>query len=136
MAEITPAQLRKIHALGRERGIDSETLHAHVHTLTKKDSIKSLTIREAVKVIDSLQGSAKTVSGMITDKQKNFILGLAKDIGWMDEDGAPDEERLLMFIRERFQVEQMKWLTSHKASQIIEALKAMRARKDKEDEVI
>ena len=38
MSKITPAQLRKIYALSKERGIDNDTLHAIVYKLTKKDN--------------------------------------------------------------------------------------------------
>jgi hypothetical protein len=53
---------------------------------------------------------------------------MAKDIGMVDEYGKLDENRLLGFIREKFQVERFEWLTSSKASQVIEALKAMNKR--------
>lgn len=128
MHGITQAQLRKIYALSRERGIDSETLHAHVNALTKKASLKSLTIAEAVKVIDSLEGKAATTPGMMTAAQERYIMGMMKDMGWTDENGLPDMNRLQGFVRERFKVEHVKWLTSSKASQVIEAFKAMKAR--------
>lgn len=138
MQNITPAQMRKIHALSRERGIDNDVLHAHVLMLVKRNSLKELTIVEAVKVIDSLSGDDKdkAVEGMMTAKQKKYIDGLLKDIGWTDKNGRPDQERLSAFISERFHISQMQWVTSKKASEVIEALKAMKSRKNKEDKAV
>ena len=53
MTGITPAQKRKIHVLARNNGMDEELLHLYVSRLTQKDSIRNLTIMEAVTVIDA-----------------------------------------------------------------------------------
>lgn len=139
MRTITSAQLRKIHVLSRERGLDDGELHVFIENLTKKDSLKTLSIAEAIKVIDSLEGKQAAPAGMITAGQEKFIIGLLKDIGWIEIDGRPDIDRFNDFIRERFNVHRMKWLSSCKASQVIEALKAMSNRKKsahKEEAVI
>lgn len=129
MHKITPAQLRKIHALARARGIDGDTLHSHVYGLAKKESLKLLTIREAVKVIDSLAGEGgRAPAGMMTGKQRRHIDGLLIGLGWTDADGAPDWSRLAGFARERFGIVHMNWVTAKAASQIIEGLKAIKAR--------
>ena len=48
MSKITPAQCRKIYALAKERGIDDETLHAHIYSVVKNESIYELSIVQAV----------------------------------------------------------------------------------------
>lgn len=128
MQAITPAQLRKIHVLAREKGLDNDMLHSVVFKLTAKESLKKLSIIEAVKLIDDLEGTKQTTAGMITEKQKNFIKGLAKDLGWVDASGEVDEKRLNKFINERFNILNIAWLTTKVASQVIEALKAMKNR--------
>jgi len=42
MKKITAAQIRKIHAISRERGIDDDLLHEHTRMLTGKESLKEL----------------------------------------------------------------------------------------------
>lgn len=132
MQKISAAQLRKIHVLSKERGLDDDLLHACVYSITRRSSLKDLNIAEAVKVIDTLEGKSKTADGMMTDKQRKFINGLLKEIGWVDEAGRADERRLLLFAREKFKVDRIEWLDVKKASQIIEALKAMKERMGKE----
>lgn len=122
MRGITPAQIRKIHILARERGIDNDTLHAHIYTITKKDSIKELSIREAVKVIDSLSGNE---DNRMTFKQKIFIFRLAKELGWIDENDEVDTDTLRGFIKKQVNVPTEEWLTKQQASLVIEGLKAI-----------
>ncbi|MGL4791892.1 MAG: hypothetical protein ACRCW1_10820, partial [Anaerotignaceae bacterium] len=73
MKNLTVAQLRKIHILAKERGLDNEMLHAHIFNLTQKDSIKALSVAEAIKVIDGLEDRGNR----ITFKQQRYIEGLA-----------------------------------------------------------
>lgn len=56
MNKVTTAQQRKIHALARELGMDDDLLHEYVSMLTEKQSLKDLTVMEAVKVIDAMEG--------------------------------------------------------------------------------
>lgn len=96
MTKITTAQCRKIHALARERGIDSDTLHAHVYSLTNKESLKNLSIAEAIKVIDILSG---TNTSRITYRQKDFLLKLCIKLNWTDENGNADNKTLRNFVK-------------------------------------
>lgn len=132
MSGITPAQLRKIHALSRERGLDDESLHNVCYALTKKDSLKKLTIREAIALIDSLTGHKVSTDGRMTDSQRKYIFGLLKEVGWTDDEGQPSQERFMGFVREKFKVEKEQWITKTIASNIIEALKAMKERREAE----
>ena len=135
VSKVTPAQMRKIYALSRERNLDSDMLHSHIFALTGKDSIKELSISEAIKIIDSLEGHKTNTPGMMTERQLKLIKGLAKDIGWTDEKGRVDMDRLSGFITERFNIAHINWVNSRTAGQIIEALKAMKNRKKKEETV-
>ncbi len=130
-AGITASQMRKIHASARERGMDNDLLHIHVATLTGKDSLKELTIHEAVQVIDSLEGKGTKEPGGMTWKQLYFIQSLAKELGWVTEAGKVDDKRLNGFISKRFGVDHYRWLSRSMASKVIEGLKNIR--KEQED---
>lgn len=124
-AGITASQMRKIHASARERGMDNDLLHIHVETLTGKDSLKELTIHEAVQVIDSLEGKGTKEPGGMTWKQMSYIQALAKELGWVTEVGKIDDKRLNGFISKRFGVDHYRWLSRSTASKVIEGLKNM-----------
>lgn len=118
----TSAQLRKIHVLAGERGIDNDTLHTHVFNITKKKSLKELSITDAVKVIDSLKGSEY---GRMTWRQKRFIFSLARQLRWLDENGSVDIKVLRSFIKRQTGMPTEEWLTQKAASEVIEAMKAI-----------
>lgn len=122
MTKITTAQCRKIHALARERGIDSDTLHAHVYSLTNKESLKNLSIAEAIKVIDSLSG---TDTSRVTYRQKDFMFKLCIKLNWTDENGNADNKTLRSFAKNQTGVPDINWLTKKQASKVIEAMKAI-----------
>lgn len=125
--QITSKQIAKIYALSKEMGVDSDLLHELVAAETGKDSIRKLTVPEAILIIDRLQGNSAP-KGMASARQKRFIEGLLKDIGWVLEDGAPDIARLEGLLKSKFGTESYNWLTVKKASEVIEALKDMKAR--------
>ena len=135
MSKITDARRRRIFKLSSERGLDNETLHAHVFMLTGKTSLRDLSIRDSDLVIDSLKSDSKRVRGRITEKQRQYMEGLAKELGWIDDNGKLDNKRLSSFIEIRFKVSAIEWLTEKKASEVIEALKAMKNRKIKEEAI-
>lgn len=128
MKKITPAQNRKIYMLAREKGIDNDTLHAHIFNIAKKDSIKELTIVEAVMVIDSLSGNEQ---GKMTFRQRSYIMKLAKELKWVTESGKVDTAALRSFIRNQVDVPVEQWLTQKQASVVIDGMKAI-LKKDKE----
>lgn len=126
MTPISAAQMRKIHVIAREQGMDNDLLHIYVENVTGKDSLKKLDVREAVKVIDGLTRKASGDGGnWMTRKQSQYIADLMKKLGWVDDDGKPDYKRLDGFCKKRFSVESHKWLTSSMASKVIEGLKNM-----------
>ena len=128
MTKATASQIRKIHALANEVGIDNDTLHSHIYNITKKKSIKELNITDAINVIDSLQTSEK---GRMTWKQRRFIFSLASQLKWVDEKGMPDEKIITGFVKKKANVISIDWLTQKQASVVIDAMKAI-LKKDKE----
>lgn len=127
---ITAAQIKKIHASARERGMDSDLLHEHIYMLVKKDSIKILTREEAAKVIDSLEGKPYSGEAHMSQKQGWYILSLAKKLGWTDETGKVDKKRLDGMCEKYAKISRYDWLTRRGASDMIEALKNMASRMD------
>ena len=131
MIKITPSQRRKIFALSREQNIDSEDLHAFVYKITRKKSLKTLTIHEAIKVINSLSGEKYTYPGTMSDGQYNHLEALAEGLGWLDASGKTDTERLDGFILSVAKVSKLEWVSTKGASDAIEAFKAMKRREQK-----
>lgn len=130
---ISAGQMRKIYALARERGMDNDLLHAHVQTLTGKDSMKDLTMPEGIRIIESLEGKPSELKGQIkaSFRQMQYIYGLMKQLGWVTDTGEPDMERLDRFLQSPkagINLGSHKWLTKTKASKLIEALKSMAER--------
>lgn len=129
-AAVTASQMRKIHVLARDHGMDSDLLHVHVHTVTGKDSLRDLSLGEAAKVIDSLERGA---SDRMTWKQRYLVDRLLVELGWMDGQGKPDYRRLDGFCSKRFGVDSHEWLTRALASKVIEGLKNMAQEKEDRD---
>ncbi len=129
---VTYDQIKKIYAAARERGMDNDLLHEHMEMLLHKTSIKELTKREAVMLIDSLEGKAASGQDHATGRQMQYIFGLMKELGWMTEEGKPDLDRLNRFLQSEkagFRLSDYRWLKKGTASDLIEALKAMAVRK-------
>lgn len=136
---ITGAQIKKIYALARERGMDTDLLHAHMETLVRKDSVAKLTVSEGIRLIDSLEGKPGQPKGeeKASWKQLQFIFGLMKKLEWINPDGTPDTDRLDRFLQSPkagINLGSYQWLTRTKASKLIEALKSMSAREESKPE--
>lgn len=127
---VTYEQIKKIHVLANERGMDNDLLHEHMEMLVGKSSIRALTKQEAITLIDSLEGKAgnRNVKDRATARQLHYIYGLMKELGWTTEEGKLDLDRLNRFLRSDkagFNLEDYRWLDIGTASNLIEALKAM-----------
>ncbi|MCL2618156.1 MAG: regulatory protein GemA [Defluviitaleaceae bacterium] len=125
MSAMSDAQRRKIFKLKAEHGLDDDTLRAYIHSLVGKSGLKELTMREAIQVIDALAGTKANAPGRISCKQQKYLEGLAKQYGWVSEDGEPDMQRLNGWLEKRYKVSSVLWLTQRNASDAIEGLKAM-----------
>lgn len=134
---ITAAQIRMIHALARETGLDADTLYTIAHSVSGKESLRALTRSQAARLIDRLQvlaGKAKDIPDRASQAQQNYIHALAREMGW-----AEDPKRLRRFLETRAGVSDVRFLSIRAAGQVIEALKAIRdggraeRRKDEEE---
>ena len=133
MAKISAAQQRKIHVIARELGMDDDLLHEYVEMLTDKTSLKELSVIEAVKVIDGLEGKKGYANGdRASYRQSSYIRILMQQLGWIDENGEPDKKRLDGFVRKQYGIDDSRWMTRKVASKVIEALKSLVDRQRKE----
>lgn len=131
--KITQGQMKKIHALMKEIGMDDDLLHEYVYMLTEKKSLKELSINDAARVIDGMMGKKGYAQGdRISYRQEQFIFTLMKKMGWTDSDGKPDIKRLNGFIRKQYGIEDYRWTTRAIASKVIEAFKELGGRKEKQ----
>ena len=123
---ITPQQMRCIYALARSGGLDNDALHAVVENGTGKDSIKTLTLQDAKKVIDQLKRlTGQETTGPYnrpTKEQVGLIYGLAAKLGWAD-----DPTRLRAWLEKRYGVSHPRFLDEASTRNCIEAMKAMLA---------
>ena len=129
MNPASAAQKRKIYSLARESGMDNDLLHSYIETLVHKDSVRKLTISEAIRVIDGLSGkdvrSLNPKKDSMSYAQKRYLSSLAIKLGWTEYDGSLNEKRLNGFCRSQYNVLYWTCLTRSKACKAIEALKKM-----------
>lgn len=113
--------LKRLFAAAREQGVDKDMLHELAMSEFKKDSLKKLTDRQGLALIDRLGGKKLyygSARGMATDRQKRYILYLAHSIGWGD-----NPARLAGFMKKYAGTEDLNRLTFSRASSIIEGMK-------------
>lgn len=129
---VTYGQIKKIYAAAGELGMDNDLLHEHMEMLLHRSSIRQLTKKEAVRLIDSLEGKAVSGQDHVTGRQMRYIYGLMKELEWLTEEGKPDLDRLNRFLQSEksgFRLSDYRWLKKGTASDLIEALKSMVERK-------
>lgn len=126
MRKITAAQNRKVHMLAAQLGMDDDLLHEFVEMLTAKKHISGLTVMDAVKVIDGLEGKKNYAGGShISERQKRYIFFLMKQVGWTDAAGEPDLKRLDGFVKKQYGIDSHRFMDRKTASNVIEFMKDM-----------
>ncbi len=120
---MTEKQRKLLFVLAKQQGMDTELLHSYVEAQTGKQSITEITTQEAKALLDGLQEKKLTVKGQITEKQFNYIKGLAGNLGW-------NEKTLNQFIEKQYGISNVCWLSSKQAAKVIEGLKSIQE-KDK-----
>lgn len=125
----SPEQLRMLYGLARKAGLDDDLLHARCLAVTGVAHLSLLTVAQAGRLIDNMQGRAVIRRPMddrpldrASQSQINVILGIARKMGWLP---GGDKARLNGFLRARVGVERLDWLTPEQAVKTTEALKAM-----------
>lgn len=118
-----------------ELSLTDEELHLLVSAQTGKDSIRQLNQRELATVIGVLgdmkssvrNGDRKTRGNTGTDHQRKKIYKLAEILGW------DKTARINGFCKRMFKISCVEWLTYEQCSTLIEALKKMVERKEKQN---
>ncbi|HUV59811.1 MAG TPA: phage protein GemA/Gp16 family protein [Desulfatiglandales bacterium] len=137
--KITGKQLKMIWTLARQLGMDNELLHEMVFNVVGKDSLKKLTVPEAIGIIDGLIDDGARVRRkrikrlrvgpnvieLLTGKQIRLIEYLVDQLGWNNPN------QLTGFNRRVIKKERI--CTKQEASKIIEGLKAMVNRKGRKE---
>ncbi|MCD9025766.1 regulatory protein GemA [Cohnella silvisoli] len=132
MEMINADQRRKIFGLQKQYRIEKDDLYSIVEQISGNRSISALSKEQAIKVIDriaKLSGEIKKPNRehRANDAQIGKIRKLEKELRW---DGDP--KRLQGFMGRVVGVERPVWLTPQQASKVIEALKAMKTRADRQ----
>ena len=134
-----PASLRTLWGLAKspELRLTDEDLHGLVYRETGKESMRTLTQGEVDKLARVLQnmkdGVKRDVNSKRTDeggdprtvRQRRKIYTLTEALGWNN-----DNRRINGFVKRMTHVDRIEWLTPAQADKVIEALKAMVARKE------
>lgn len=147
MAAINAQQIKKIYAIGNslgivERGNDEDDLHAMVSAMTGKDSIKTLTYREAEDIIARLQhqqgGAAPRKSnrqhperaGGVTSGQQKKAWALMYQLQSYDQapNATPLGERLCAIIKKELGIDARTqnpfiWMDFKAGNKLLEVLK-------------
>lgn len=121
-----------------ELGMTDEELHLLVLSHTGKDSIKQLNKRELGVMVSVLAGMKDSntkgakkrkhqTGNPATVNQRKKVYKLAEELGWTKK------ARINGFCRRMFGVESVDWLNYMQCSDLIEALKSMVERMEKED---
>jgi phage gp16-like protein len=121
--------------------LSDEDLYSIIYRETGKDSMRKLTQKEINKVCsvlselkDSVKGRGKdkrTDAGgnTLTIRQRKKIYKLTEELGWNNNNA-----RINGFVKKMFKVERLEWLDDEQCSRLIEMLKSMVKRKEKNDE--
>ena len=90
--KVTSAQLKAIFALSRRLGMDMEDLHGMAYRISGTDSLRTLSGREAGRMIEELkmrcgQPAIKVGggAGRATEAQQRKIFRLTCELGWNDQ---------------------------------------------------
>lgn len=133
------AGIRKLWAIAKspDLKLTDEELHLLVEAYTGKESIKKLS-QDELSIMFSVLNSMKSVSLKQTEKsrkqtrgntgtrnQRRKIYKLCEELGW------EKQSRINGMCRKMFQVESVEWLNYQQCSKLIEALKSMASRKEK-----
>jgi hypothetical protein len=121
-------QKKAIWTAAKGKGLSKDDVYSVIMGIAKKERMTELTYVEAAKVLDKINNRKygnTGASGKISVNQIGMIKDLAISLEW-------NEIRLNGFIKSRYKIEHINWLSTRQASSCIEALKSMIKRKELE----
>ena len=131
----TAYQIKKIHTLKNVLGLDDD-LYREMLMPFKACSSKELSYLSAIDFIEILENTAVTLNcwvknpkkyenlkrdNMATPAQMRMIEGLWREISYFDNDDFA-KKSLRKFLKSKFKVDDIKFLTKAKASKVIQAI--------------
>lgn len=135
----TTFQIRKIHTLKNIIGLDDELYREMLMSFDVQTS-KNLTYTEAIILIDILEDKAIAlnrwkkkpkkyedlyrIDKMATQSQLRMIEGLWREICYFDNDIFATKS-LRKFLKSKFKIDDVMFLTKAKASKVIQGIKGM-----------
>lgn len=131
------ASIRTLWGIAKspELGMTDEDLHALVYRETGKESIRKLSqgeLNKVARILQNLKDAARRPGqGKRTDEGgdprtvelRRKVYHLMKELGW-------SENQVNGLARRMFGIERIEWLTPGQCGKLVEALKAILARKD------
>lgn len=133
MKMITKTEIKVLYSVASKHGLaghdHDDDLHLIIYNMFGKDSVKKLTENQYKKVlryIDNLTNSTK--NGMITSKQKKYVMGLMQQLVKINPSSATLEERLARIVHKHLgntaiPQDPLIWVTKKQAQVLIVILK-------------
>lgn len=136
----TATQIRKIHTLVNVIGLDDDLYREMLMSFGVQSS-KNLTYTEAIILTEILEDKAvalnrwqkqpkkyedlKRTEKMATQSQLRMIEGLWREICYFDNDDFA-KKSLRKFLKTKFKIDDVMFLTKNKASKVIQAITGMK----------
>lgn len=136
----TATQIRKIHTLVNVIGLDDDLYREMLMSFGVQSS-KKLTYTEAIILTEILEDKAvalnrwqkqpkkyedlKRTEKMATQSQLRMIEGLWREICYFDNDDFA-KKSLRKFLKTKFKIDDVMFLTKNKASKVIQAITGMK----------
>lgn len=133
MKMISKSEIKKLYAVASIYGLvgrdHDDDLHLIIYNMFKKESVTELTRKEYIKTLDyiySLTNSAE--NGMITSKQKKYVMNLMQKLAKVSPSKCSLNERLAGIINKHFNItayskEPLIWVSKKNAQKLIVILK-------------
>ena len=143
----TTSQIRKIHTLKNFIGLDDDLYREMLMTFGVQSS-KNLTDTEAGIFIEVLEAKAEKFEdwvkrpkkyadlyrdeNMATQAQLRYIEGLWKEVAYFDDEDF-NKKSLRKFLKSKFKIDDIMFLTKAKATKVIQGIKGMKASLEKKN---
>lgn len=133
MKMISKTQIRVLYAVASVHGLvghdHDDDLHLIIYNMFKKESIKDLTEKEYIETLDYIYNLTNhSIDGMITIKQKKYVMDLMRKLVKISPSKASINERLTGIVNKHFSItayskDPLVWVTKKNAQKLIVILK-------------
>lgn len=133
MKMISKAEIRKLYAVASNCGLvgrdHDDDLHIIIYNKFKRESVTDLTKKEYIETLDYIYNLTNhSINGMITSKQKKYVMGLMQQLVEINPSSATLEERLARIVHKHLgntaiPQEPLIWVTKKQAQVLIVILK-------------